>query len=144
MKSKLLFALFIISSFSAFAQRKVIYQTKRGAIDGYDPVAYFTEGRPVKGNPDIVYTWKGATWHFSSKAHRDLFAAKPEQYAPQYDGYCAYGWAQGDAVKIEGEAWKIIDAKLYLNYDLSIQKKWEKNIPDYIQKADKNWKSAQH
>jgi hypothetical protein len=125
-----------------FAQNEnntAIFSDKNGAIKGYDPVAYFTIGKPQKGLDSISFQWKDAVWHFSSVEHRDSFALVPEKYAPQYGGYCAYGWAQGYAVKIEPEAWSIVDGKLYLNYDLSIKQKWDKKRVKYILKANVNW-----
>lgn len=125
-----------------FAQKEnnaPIFSDKNGAIRGYDPVAYFTIGKAQEGLDSITFQWKDAVWHFSSVENRDAFALVPEKYAPQYGGYCAYGWAQGYAVKIEPEAWAIVDEKLYLNYDLSIQRKWEKKRATYIWKADANW-----
>ena len=86
------------------------------AIDGTDPVAYFTDGRPAQGSSDFEHEWMGATWRFVSAAHRDLFAADPAKYAPQYGGYCAWAVSQGYTAKIDPAAWKIVDGKLYLNY----------------------------
>ncbi|MEN8663845.1 MAG: YHS domain-containing (seleno)protein [Polycyclovorans sp.] len=106
------------------------------AIVGYDPVAYFTEGRPVPGSDAHVHTWKGAKWKFASAAHLEMFKAHPERYAPQYGGYCAYGVAKGDLVKIDPEAFAVIDGKLYLNYDSGIQKKWARDPQGYIKAAD--------
>ena len=125
-----------------FAQKEskpAVFSDKHGAIRGYDPVSYFTSGKATEGLDSIAFRWKDATWHFSSVENRDTFSQLPEKYAPQYGGYCAYGWAQGYAVKIEPEAWAIVDGKLYLNYDLSVQRKWEKKQAAYIQKADANW-----
>jgi hypothetical protein len=109
------------------------------AIKGYDPVAYFTQGKPVKGSPSFVHQWMGATWWFASAEDRDQFAGHPQMYVPQYGGYCAYGVSQGHAVSIDPEAWKIVDGKLYLNYSRDVQKKWLQAIPQYIQEADRNW-----
>lgn len=145
MKQLLLLFCAVAFTTAVFAQKpleKTIFSTKNGAIKGYDPVAYFTDGKPTKGRPEVSHEWSGATWHFSTAAHRDLFAANPEKYAPQYGGYCAYGWANGYAVKIEPEAWAIVEGKLYLNYDLDIQKKWEKRRAEYIQQANQNWAKA--
>ena len=119
-----------------------VFSTKEGAIKGYDPVAYFTDGKPVKGQKAITFQYQGATWHFATQAHRDVFAQSPEKYAPVYGGWCAYGWAQGYPAKIEPEAWSIVDGKLYLNYDQSIQKKWSKKQVEYIQAANKNYRKA--
>ncbi len=122
------------------AATEPVYQTFFGtAIDGTDPVAYFTEGRPVEGSSDFTYEWKGATWRFASAANRDKFIAEPERYAPQYGGYCAWAVAQGSTASTDPEAWKIVDGKLYLNYDQDVQAKWEGDIPGNISAADGNW-----
>ena len=110
-----------------------------GAIRGYDPVAYFTEKKPVKGTSTYAYKWKGATWYFASEKNRNSFRADPERYAPRYGGYCAYAVSQGYTASIVPEAWKIVDGKLYLNYSKDVQQIWEQNIPGYIKRADKNW-----
>jgi hypothetical protein len=137
----LLFGLLAASGVAAqtTATQAPIFSTDQGAIKGYDPVAYFAMGQPQRGLDSITYAWQGATWHFGSVAHRDSFALQPEKYAPQYGGYCAYGWAQGYAVKIEPDAWAIINGKLYLNYDQSVQRKWNKKRTQYIREADQNW-----
>lgn len=109
------------------------------AIDGTDPVAYFTDGRPVEGSDDITFTWKGAVWRFATAEHRDLFKATPEKFAPQYGGYCAWAVSNGDTADIDPRAWKIVDGKLYLNYSLDVQKKWEADVKGNILKADANW-----
>lgn len=109
------------------------------AIDGWDPVAYFTDGRPVEGGKDYVHIWNGATWRFASAAHRDLFAQAPEKYAPQYGGYCAWAVSQGYTAGIDPQAWKIEDGRLFLNYSLEVQKKWTADIPGNIDKGDANW-----
>lgn len=109
------------------------------AIDGYDAVAYHTEGRPVEGTSDFTYEWMGATWRFANAGNRDMFAAAPETYAPAYGGYCAYGVAKGKKPSIDPEAWRIVDGQLYLNLSKDVQKLWEKDIPGYIAKADQMW-----
>jgi YHS domain-containing protein len=109
------------------------------AIEGYDPVAYHTQGMPVEGSGDFTLEWGGATWRFASAENRDLFAADPEKYAPAYGGYCAYGMAQGYKVDIDPDAWSVVDGTLYLNVNKDIQATWEQNIPGYIKMADKNW-----
>ena len=106
------------------------------AINGYDPVAYFTVGKPVKGQDGLVTEWMGAKWKFSSQANLDLFKANPEKYAPQYGGYCAYGVTQGSLVKVEPEQFTLRDGKLYLNYDADVQAKWLKDPAGYIKDAD--------
>lgn len=109
------------------------------ALDGYDPVAYFTDGKPVAGRPEITREWNGATWRFASAEHRDLFTADPAKYAPQYGGYCAWAVSKGYTADIDPEAWRIVDGKLYLNYDREVQKLWEQDVPGNIRKADANW-----
>lgn len=125
----------------AVAQEKVppVDASKGIAIKGYDTVAYFDQSQPVKGSPKFAYTWNGAKWFFASAAHRDAFAKDPDHYAPQYGGYCAFGASQGHAVPVDPEAWKIVDGKLYLNYNKDIQKEWFKDIPGHINEANENW-----
>lgn len=106
------------------------------AINGYDTVAYFTDGKPVKGDDAHVFEWMGAKWKFASQAHLDLFKATPEKYAPQYGGYCAYGVAQDNLVGVEPDKFKVIDGRLYLNYDADVQAKWLKDTAGYIKVAD--------
>ena len=109
------------------------------AVSGYDPVAYFTQGRPVEGQSALEYEWNGATWRFSSAENRAAFKASPEAYAPQYGGYCAWAVSQGYTAKSVPDAWRIVDGKLYLNYSKDIQKRWAEDIPGNIAKADANW-----
>jgi YHS domain-containing protein len=106
------------------------------AINGYDTVAYFTDGKPVKGRDGFVHEWMGAKWKFDSQAHLDLFKASPEKYAPQYGGYCAYGVAQDALVKVEPEQFTVREGKLYLNYDADVQAKWKKDPAGFIKQAD--------
>ncbi|MEM9370521.1 MAG: YHS domain-containing (seleno)protein [Pseudomonadota bacterium] len=117
-----------------------VYQSFLGtAIDGTDAVAYFTEGKPVEGSSDFTHEWNGATWRFSTAANRDLFAADPVAYAPQYGGYCAWAVSQGYTASTDPDAWRIVDGKLYLNYNESVQSRWERNIPENIASGDENW-----
>lgn len=115
------------------------YGTDGIAIDGADPVAYFTEGRPVDGAAAYSHDWMGLTWHFSSAANRDAFARSPERYAPQYGGYCAWAVAQGYTAKIDPAAWAIVDDRLYLNFSRGIQLRWSLDRRGNIRKADANW-----
>lgn len=119
-----------------------LFDTKTGvAIRGYDPVAYFTQGKPVKGQDSFVYDWQGAKWKFASQANLDMFKANPGKYAPQYGGYCAYGVATDNLVSIEPDKFTIIDGKLYLNYDADVQAKWLKDTSGYIQKANSKFQT---
>ena len=116
-----------------------VFNWRRTALRGTDPVAYFTDGRPVEGSRRFTHEWQGATWRFASAQNRDSFAADPERYAPQYGGYCAWAVSQGYTASTDPEAWRIVDGKLYLNYSKSVQRRWEKDIPGNIAKADRNW-----
>ena len=109
------------------------------AIEGYDPVAYFTEARPVEGRDGHEFEWKGAVWRFASAANRERFAKSPEMYAPQYGGYCAWAVSQGYTAKIDPAAWRIVDGKLYLNYSKSVQRQWTEEIAVNIAEGDRNW-----
>lgn len=109
------------------------------AIQGYDPVAYFTENKAVPGNPDITATHDGATYHFASDEHRAAFRADSGQYMPQYGGYCAYGAAQGYKASVEPDQFTIADGKLYLNYNANVRARWSKGQANYINKADAYW-----
>lgn len=106
------------------------------AINGYDTVAYFTVGKPVKGLDNLVTDWSGAKWKFSSQANLDLFKGNPEKYAPQFGGYCAYGVAKGNLVKVEPDQFTVREGKLYLNYDAAIQALWLKDPAGHIKAAE--------
>src|SRR5215472_12970635 len=108
-------------------------------ISGYDPVAYFTDGKPMRGSGYHVALHDGVTYAFTTKEHKKMFEANPQKYLPAYGGYCAYGAAAGMKVVVDPEAWKIVDGVLYLIQDKDIQKKWENVIPGNIKKADANW-----
>lgn len=124
---------------SSIALARKTFSSRGVAIRGYDTVAYFTQGKPVKGKPALKTTWNGATWQFSSQANLEAFKANPAKYAPAYGGYCAWAMAQGYTASTVPQAWDIKDGKLYLNYDLSIRKKWRRDIPGHIRKGDANW-----
>ncbi len=110
------------------------------AVSGYDAVAYFTEGKPVKGSAKYKFEHLGVEWYFSSEKHLSLFKESPEQYMPQYGGYCAWAVAaKKQRAPGDPKYWKIVDNKLYLNYDSSVQEKWLKDIPGFIEAADKQW-----
>ena len=109
------------------------------AIKGYDTVAYFNAGKALKGNESFAFKWHDMTWYFSTKENRDLFAASPEKYAPQYDGYCAWAMTETRKAQTDPEEWKIVDGKLYLNCSRAAYEKWSRDIPGNIKKADTNW-----
>lgn len=125
---------------AALADEPEIYTGRNGlAVGGYDTVAYFSEGQPVKGSKDFTLDYKGATWRFSSQENLEAFEQDPDAFAPQYGGYCAWAMAMGNLAKGNPKFWRIHEDRLYLNISRSIQKKWEKDIPGFIEKADANW-----
>lgn len=109
------------------------------AVGGYDAVAYFKENRPVKGKPEFATQFKGATWQFASADNLNAFKANPAAYAPQFGGYCAWAVSQGYTASGDPLVWNIVNGRLFLNYDKSVQATWSKDIPGNIAKADKNW-----
>ncbi|WJH38799.1 tat pathway signal sequence domain protein (plasmid) [Aliirhizobium terrae] len=128
-----------LSTTPAILQANEIYAADGVAINGYDPVAYFTERKPIKGNPEFVASHKGSNFHFSSQGHRDAFIRSPERYTPQYGGYCAYGLARGYKATTQPQAFTIVDDKLYLNYSDEVMATWRSDTAGYIKKADANW-----
>jgi YHS domain-containing protein len=121
------------------AQQPAVFAPEGRAIRGYDPVAYFTDGKPLPGNPSLRYDWQGSTWTFASAKNRDAFRANPARYAPQYGGYCAYGVSRGYKAPIDPEVWTISEGKLYLNYSLKVRQDWDRDRTGHIRKADQNW-----
>jgi YHS domain-containing protein len=125
---------------AAFAEKPVYTEAKSNtALQGYDAVAYFSMSKPVLGSAKYTVSYQGADFYFSSAANRDAFKANPAKFAPQYGGYCAWAVAQGKHAKGDARFWKIVDGKLYLNFNAGIQKKWEKDVPGFIARADKQW-----
>jgi enamine deaminase RidA (YjgF/YER057c/UK114 family) len=112
------------------------------SISGYDPVAYFTDGKPVQGKSEFEYLWHKLRWRFADGAHRELFVKDPDRYTPQYDGYCAMGVSAGEAGHkdtVDPEAWTIVDGKLYLTHMSQAMDAWRKNPAEFIKQADANW-----
>jgi enamine deaminase RidA (YjgF/YER057c/UK114 family) len=115
----------------------------RLSISGYDPVAYFTQGRPVQGKAELEYVWRKLRWRFATAEHRDLFVKDPNRYAPQYDGYCAMGAADGTGAHkdtVDPEAWAIVDGKLYLVHTRYWLERWREKAQEYIKQADADWR----
>ena len=109
------------------------------ALEGYDPVSYHTQGKPIKGDAALTSIYQGATFHFSSAENKAAFDAAPQTYAAAYGGFCAYGVAQGYKVNGDPKVWKIVDGTLYLNFNQGVQRRWEKDIPGHISEATTNW-----
>ena len=118
------------------------------AVSGFDVVAYFDEAQapvgqaqpaPAPGRTDITAEWNGATWAFATEENRDRFLADPEAYAPAYDGHCAFGVAKGGKVPGDPQLWRIVDGRLYLNLQPSVQEMWLEDIPGNNAAAEANW-----
>jgi len=114
------------------------------ALHGFDPVGYFTVGRPVPGSAEHATVHHGATYYFASAESRDLFAANPERYAPAYGGFCAYGVSVGKKFDGDPRFWKIESGRLYLNLNQEIARAFEKDVAGSIEKADSQWQTIEH
>src|SRR5271166_2180868 len=114
------------------------------SISGYDPAAYFTDGKPVQGKTEFEYSWHKLSWRFASDEHRQSFAKDPDHYAPQYDGYCAMGVSNDDAAHkdtIDPAAWAIVDGKLYLVHNQYWLGVWREHSEEYIKRANASWQA---
>ena len=108
-------------------------------LEGYDAVAYFTGHRPIKGSEAYTSQWQGVTWRFVSAEHRDLFAADPVHYAPQYGGYCAYAVSHGTTAHGDPNQWAVVDDRLFVNNNPLARKLWESHRSRNIRVGDVNW-----
>lgn len=125
---------------SVFGQATEPFNTEDGVgIKGYDPVAYFTEEKPVRGDTAHVYEWQDVRWLFSSAEHKELFIQNPEAYAPQFGGYCAWAASRNYTADTDPEAWTVDNGKLYLNYNKRVRRNWSKDQTENIKKGHTNW-----
>jgi hypothetical protein len=111
----------------------------RTAAGGFDVVAHHLEGRALEGSRAIVTQWSGVFWRFASDEHRTAFNADPERFAPAYGGHCAWAAAEGYLAKGDPRHWRIVEGRLFLNYNAAVHRDWEKDIPRFIASADANW-----
>lgn len=123
----------------AVAAEPPVYATNGVAINGYDPVAYFTEGAPVEGSPEFTSEWDGATLQFATADNKAMFDGDPEKFAPKYGGYCAYAVSKGYTASTDPAAWSIHEDRLYLNYSKSVRALWAARKRHHIEQADRNW-----
>lgn len=130
---------FVMSGAPAQADELINQSLNGVAILGYDPVAYFTDNKAVKGSNDFTYEWLGATWHFASAEHRDLFMVDPVKYAPQYGGYCAQAMLDGSTALADPNSWRIVDGKLYMYASQGDIAAWAPNETRNISTADVQW-----
>jgi YHS domain-containing protein len=126
---------------SALAQSKTLLNLdKTGvAIQGYDPVAFFTDNKPLKGNPEFPARHNGALYYFASKEHRELFKSDPAKYEPVFGGYCAFGVSKGKLVEIEVDAFQIVNGRLLLQYSKGVRDDFNKDTKGNLAKAEANW-----
>ena len=138
---KKLLLLLLVVSFSTLGQGKSLQNLDKSgiAIQGYDPVAFFTQNRPVKGLPEFESQYHGARYLFASADDKAAFDANPAKYEPQFGGFCAYGVSKGKTVPVKIEAFQIVNGRLLMQYDLDIQKQFNKDQQGNLQKADQNW-----
>lgn len=147
MKKLLCFFMLLFSQSSLAADPIYTGFFSNKAVGGYDTVDYFREGKlatdnPLKGKDNYVMSYMGADWYFSSQENLDSFSKNPTKYVPQYGGFCAWAISEkNDRASGDPLQWTIVKGKLYLNYDAEVKGWWEKNIPLFITKADKNWPS---
>ena len=126
----------------ALAAKAPVFASGGVAINGYDPVAYFTESRPVKGDTAIRSDWEGATLQFASAENKAIFDGDTEKYAPKYGGYCAYAVSEGATAPTDPEAWTVHEGRLYLNFSVDVRGLWRQDIPGNVAKADANWRGV--
>ena len=133
--------LLLLISIPAFGQNKTLLNLdKQGiAIQGYDPVAFFTQNRPVKGRPEFESKYNGARYLFASAEDKSTFDSNPAKYEPQFGGFCAYAASQNHTAPVKIEAFQIVNGRLLMQYDLDIRNKFNKDTQGNLQKADKNW-----
>jgi YHS domain-containing protein len=124
-----------------FAQTKTLLNLDKSgvAIQGYDPVAFFTDHKPVKGDPKFVSKRDGAVYFFASKEHKELFNADPAKYEPVFGGYCAYGVSRNKLVEIDVDAFQIVDGRLLLQYSTGVRDDFNKDAKGNLAKAEANW-----
>lgn len=136
--------LFIAATIAGAGQGKpVAVDSNHIAIKGYDTVAYFTDGKAVKGSSQFEYVFDDATWQFSNAAHRGMFVADPDHYMPQYGGNCAAATAFGVPLPADPEAWTIVDGKLYMVASKKFLDQWKANSAENIKQADAHWPALQ-
>lgn len=113
------------------------------ALQGYDPVSYFLQKKPLKGKKELAVQFEGVTYYFASPVDKDTFLKNPKNYEPQYGGWCAYAMgSNGEKVEVDSETYKILDGKLYLFYNAYFNntlKSWNKDETKLKKQADKNW-----
>lgn len=141
--AKLAFAITLVLGLGdvAFAQSKTLINVDRSglAVQGYDVVAYFTDSKPEKGNPQFTSAHGGGTYRFASAEHKAAFDKEPAKYAPQFGGFCAWAVSKNSTASIEPDAFQVVGGRLLLQYDKGIRDKFNKDTAGNLAKADANW-----
>jgi YHS domain-containing protein len=135
-------ALMLVPATAALALEEH-YVTNGAAIDGFDSVAFHTQGAPLAGSSQFTVSYQGATWQFANAANRDLFAANPAKYAPAYGGWCSAGASKGKKVATKpAQFWAVVEGQLYLNSSEAAHTKlFLGDTPGVIRKGEANWKT---
>ena len=128
----------ILTAPAAFAGEQYVDGEGR-PVGGHDVVTYHTEVAPLMGDPAISAEYNGVTWTFASEANRALFLANPQRYVPAYDGHCAWALADGRKVRSDPLAYRVVDGVLYMNFSPRIQRRWEEDIPGYLEQSEDHW-----
>ncbi len=138
---KIVLTLSLIAVTTNTAAVEPMNATKFGklAINGYDAVAYFAADKAIKGDKKFTAEYRDVHWRFANQKNLNAFTKNPENFAPQYGGYCAWAMAQGSLATVDPKLWRIVEGKLYLNYNKKVQSDWEKDIPGFIKQADEEW-----
>ncbi|MEZ4589128.1 MAG: YHS domain-containing (seleno)protein [Gemmatimonadales bacterium] len=142
MKSTLLaIALLLGMVAPSVAQDKVLVNVDKSglALQGYDPVSYFSPTGPIRGRPELTASHQGATYRFATAEHRDRFLADPAKYAPQFGGYCGYGASRDYLAPVDPEAFTIMDGRLILQNSKRVLRLWLKDPTGRLASADRNW-----
>jgi YHS domain-containing protein len=138
-KCAIILTLLLLSA-TAQAQKRLVNTDKQGlALKGHDPVAFFTQGRPVAGDYRYESNYNGTRYRFASAENKKLFDVDPARYVPQFGGFCAYGVSRGYAVDVELDAFQIVDGRLLMQYDKSVRDRFNQDTEGNLKRADANW-----
>jgi YHS domain-containing protein len=139
-KAAILAFLFTILTAISVAQKTLVNINAHGAaLEGHDPVAFFTAGKPVKGDAKIQSIYRGARYYFVNAENKKAFDAEPAKYEPQFGGYCAYGMSRGYTAPVEIDAFQVVNGRLLMQYDKGVRDTFNKDTQGNLKKADANW-----
>jgi YHS domain-containing protein len=137
---RVLIALPLLATLCLAGSKTLLNLDKSGlAIQGYDPVAFFTENKPVKGRKEFQSAYHGATYYFASADDKARFDKEPARYEPAYGGFCAYGVSRNKLVDVDPAAFQIVDGRLMLQYSKGVQKDFNKDVQGNVAKANAYW-----